>query len=84
MRDRLQCGVNFLRNYLLHLLAVLLVPIPASFLRLVDAYQHVLQRLLLALVTDLPGQLLAVLSVAVLLGLLRASLQLMRSRVLSS
>ena len=82
MRDRLQWGANFLRNYLLHLLAVLLVLIPASLLRLAD--QRVLQRLLLALVTDLPGQLLAVLSVAVLLGLLRASLQLMRSRVLSS
>merc|ERR1711942_40903 len=73
---------NFLKNNLLHLMAVLLVLIPASFLRLVGADQPVLhhtnwlQGLLLALVTDLPGLLLAVLGVAVLLGLLRASLHL--------
>merc|ERR1711875_19831 len=73
---------NFLENNLLHLVAVLLVLIPASLLRLVGADQPVLhhtywlQRLLLALVTDLPGLLLAVLGVAVLLGLLRASLHL--------
>ena len=78
MRD--QWGVNFLRNYLLHPMAVLLVHIPASLLRLTD--QLVLQRLLLALVTDLPGQFLAVLGVAVLRGLLRVGLQLMRRRVL--
>merc|ERR1712066_480550 len=71
---------NFLKNNLLHLVAVLLVLIPASLLRLVGADQpvlhktHRLQRLLLALVTDLPGLLLAVLGVAVLLSLLRASL----------
>merc|ERR1711875_155765 len=73
---------NFLQNNLLHLVAVLLVLIPASLLRLVGAAQPVLhhtywlQRLLLALITDLPGLLLAVLGVAVLLGLLRASLHL--------
>merc|ERR1719312_988811 len=73
---------HFLKNNLLHLVAVLLVLIPASLLRLVSADQPVLhntdwlQRLLLALVTDLPGLLLAVLGVAVLLGLLRASLHL--------
>merc|ERR1712066_54351 len=71
---------NFLKNNLLHLVAVLLVLIPAGVLRLVGADQpvlhdtHRLQRLLLALVTDLPGLLLAVLGVAVLLSLLRASL----------
>merc|ERR1719312_218340 len=73
---------NFLKDNLLHLLAVLLVLIPASLLRLVGADQPVLhntywlQRLHLALVTDLPGLLLAVLSVAVFLGLLWASLHL--------
>merc|ERR1719342_1066049 len=73
---------NFLKNNLLHLVAVLLVLIPAGLLRLVGADQpvlhntHRLQRLLLALVTDLPGLLLAVLGVAVLLSLLRASLHL--------
>merc|ERR1719312_902740 len=73
---------NFLKNNLLHLVAVLLVLIPASLLRLVGADQPVLhstywlQGLLLALVTDLSGLLLAVLGVAVLLGLLRASLHL--------
>merc|ERR1712066_774354 len=73
---------NFLKNNLLHLVAVLLVLIPAGLLRLVGADQpvlhntHRLQRLLLALITDLPGLLLAVLGVAVLLGLLRASLHL--------
>merc|ERR1711982_265108 len=73
---------NFLKDNLLDLVAVLLILIPASLLRLIGADQpvlhntHWLQRLLLALVTDLPGLLLAVLSVAVLLGLLRASLHL--------
>merc|ERR1719342_501685 len=73
---------NFLKNNLLHLVAVLLVLIPASLLRLVGADQPILhnanrlQGLLLALVTDLPGLLLAVLGVAVLLGLLRSSLHL--------
>merc|ERR1712112_309667 len=73
---------NFLKNNLLHLVAVLLVLVPASLLGLIGADQPVLhntdriQRLLLALVTDLPGLLLAVLGVAVLLGLLRASLHL--------
>merc|ERR1719312_469778 len=73
---------NFLKNNLLHLMAVLLLLVPASLLGLVGADQPVLhntywlQGLLLALVTDLPGLLLAVLGVAVLLGLLRASLHL--------
>merc|ERR1719312_2472147 len=79
---------NFLKNNLLNFMAVLLVFIPASLLRLVGADQPVLhntywlQRLLLALVTDLPGLLLAVLSVAVLLGLLRASLHLQLTNLL--
>merc|ERR1712112_328943 len=73
---------NFLKNNLLHLVAVLLVLVPASLLGLVGADQPVLhdthrfQRFLLALVTDLPGLLFAVLSVAVLLGLLWTSLHL--------
>merc|ERR1711875_13189 len=73
---------NFLKNDLLNLVAVLLVLVPACLLRLVGADQpvlhntHRLQRLLLALVTDLPGLLLAILGVAVLLRLLRASLHL--------
>merc|ERR1711982_38306 len=60
---------NFFREHLLHLVAVLLVLVPASLLRLVGADQpvlhntHWLQRLLLTLVTDLPGLLLAVLGV---------------------
>merc|ERR1712243_119500 len=71
---------HFLKNNLLHLVAVLLVLVPAGLLRLVGADQpvlhdtHWLQRLLLALVADLPGLFLAVLGVAVLLGLLWASL----------
>merc|ERR1719347_2098153 len=73
---------NFLENNLLHLVTVLLVLILAGLLGLVGADQPVLhntnwlQRLLFALVTDLPGLLLTVLGVAVLLGLLRASLHL--------
>ena len=63
-------------------MAVLLGLIPAALFWLVSADQsllHVADRLdglLLALVTDLPGLLLAVLGVAVLLGLLGASLLL--------
>merc|ERR1719320_1386075 len=73
---------NFLKNNLLHLVAVLLVLVPTSLLRLVGADQPVLhntnwlQGLLLTLIADLPGLLLAVLGIAVLLGLLRASLHL--------
>merc|ERR1712025_847723 len=73
---------NFLKYNLLHLVAVLLVLVPASLLRLVGAHQPVLhstnwlQRFLLALVTDLHGLLLTVLGVAVLLGLLWTSLHL--------
>merc|ERR1719209_2708602 len=72
----------FLQHHLLHLVAVLLLLLPALLLRLVDTLQsrlhftHWLEGLLLALVTDLPGLLLAVLGVAVLLGLLGASLHL--------
>ena len=63
-------------------MAVLLVLLPAALLWLISADQsllHITDRLdglLLALVTDLPGLLLAVLGVAVLLGLLGASLLL--------
>merc|ERR1719342_226713 len=73
---------NFLKNNLLDLVAVLLVLIPASLLGLVGTDQPVLhdtywlQRLLFALVTDLPGLLFTVLGVAVLLSLLWTSLHL--------
>merc|ERR1719320_1128656 len=73
---------NFLKNNLLHLVAVLLVLIPASLLGLVGADQPLLgvtqglDGFLLTLITDLPGLLLAVLGVAVLLSLLGASLHL--------
>merc|ERR1712201_67364 len=73
---------DFLEHHLLDLVAVLLVHVIAGLLRLVGADQPLLgvaQRLngfLLALVTDLPGLLLAVLGVAILLGLLGASLHL--------
>merc|ERR1719209_143749 len=72
----------FLQHHLLHLVAVLLLLLPALLLRLVDTLQsrlhftHWLEGLLLALVTDLPRLLLAVLGVAVLLCLLGASLHL--------
>merc|ERR1719504_176684 len=73
---------NLLNHHLLHLVAVLLGLLPAALHRSVAADQPLLQvtdrldGLLLALVTDLPGLLLAVLGVAVLLGLLWASLLL--------
>ena len=63
-------------------MTVLLFLIPASLLGLVSADQPILhdtnrlQRLLLALITDLPRLLFAILGVAVLLGLLGASLHL--------
>merc|ERR1719427_1178608 len=61
-------------------MAVLLILVPARLLWFVRTNQsfllfaHRLDGLLLALITDLPGLLLAILGVAVLLGLLRASL----------
>merc|ERR1712002_1312277 len=73
---------HFLQNHPLHLVAVLLLLVPALLHWLVHALKavlHVTERLegfFLALVTDLPGLLLAVFGVAVLLGLLRASLHL--------
>merc|ERR1719504_278456 len=73
---------NLLNHHLLHLVAVLLGLLPAALHRSVAADQPLLQvtdrldGLLLALVTDLPGLLFAVLGVAVLLGLLGASLLL--------
>merc|ERR1719234_2855866 len=73
---------NFLKLNFLDLVAVLLVLISACLLWLVSADQsflllaHRLDSLLLALVADLPGLLLAVLGVAVLLSLLWASLHL--------
>merc|ERR550519_987104 len=66
---------NFLKLDLLDLMAVLLLFVPASLLWLVGTDQsflllaHRLDGLLLALVTDFPGLLLAVLGVAVFLGL---------------
>merc|ERR1719209_67717 len=71
---------DFLELDLLDLVTVLLVLVPACLLWLVATDQsflllaHRLDGLLLALVTDLPGLLLAVLGVAVLLGLLGAGL----------
>merc|ERR1712201_35893 len=71
---------HFLKNDLLNLVTVLLVLVPAGLLRLVGADQSLLfltnrlDSLLLALVTDLPGLLLAVLGVAVLLSFLWTSL----------
>merc|ERR1719504_509783 len=73
---------NLLDHHLLHLVAVLLGLLPAALHRRVAADQPLLQvtdrldGLLLALVTDFPRLLLAVLGVAVLLGLLGASLLL--------
>merc|ERR1712201_18336 len=73
---------DFLEHHLLDLVAVLLVHVMAGLLRLVGTDQPLLgvaqglDGFLLALVTDLPGLLLAVLGVAVLLGLLGASLHL--------
>merc|ERR1719504_75754 len=73
---------NLLDHHLLHLVAVLLGLLLAALHRRVAADQPLLQvtdgldGLLLALVTDFPGLLLAVLGVAVLLGLLRTSLLL--------
>merc|ERR1711887_278075 len=72
----------FLEHYLLDLVTILLVHVIAGLHRLVGADQPLLSvaqgldRFLLALVTYLPGLLLAVLGVAVLLGLLRSSLHL--------
>merc|ERR1719481_894655 len=66
----------------LHLVTVLLVLVSALFLRRIHTLQSLLhlayrpKRLLLAVVADLPRLLLAVLGIAVLLGLLRASLHL--------
>merc|ERR1719209_2400861 len=71
---------DFLELDLLNLVAVLLVLVPACLHWFVSADQSFLllaqglDGLLLALVTDLPGLLLAVLGVAVLFGLLWASL----------
>merc|ERR1719504_505325 len=73
---------NLLDHHLLHLVAVLLGLLPAALHRRVAADQPLLKvtdrldGLLLTLVTDFPGMLLAVLGVAVLLGLLGASLLL--------
>ena len=73
---------HLFNNNFLHLVAVLLGLVLALLHWFVDACQtllHVtegLDGLLLALVADFPGLLLAVLGVAVLLGLLRASLHL--------
>merc|ERR1712201_28110 len=73
---------DFLHHNFLDLVAILLLLVPTLLHRFVDTLlpclhrAHRLESLLLALVTDLPGLLLAVLGVAVLLGLLRTSLHL--------
>merc|ERR1719233_1644861 len=74
---------NLFKHHLLHLMAVLLLLVPALLLtwhvetlKTLLHVAHRLESLLLALVTDLPGLLLAILGVAVLLGLLGASLHL--------
>merc|ERR1719427_1946043 len=74
--------MDFFHDHLFHLVAVLLVLVLALLLGDVlvgEPLLHVTQRLdglLLALVADLPGLLLAVLGVAVLLGFLGTSLHL--------
>merc|ERR1719312_1153210 len=71
---------DFLHHNLLHLMAVLLLFVPTLLHRFVNTFLPCLHRtdrlgsLLLALVADLPGLLLAVLGVAVLLGFLGTSL----------
>merc|ERR1719347_683110 len=73
---------DFLHHNLLHLMAVLLLLVPTLLHGFVDTFLPCLHRtdrlesLLLALVADLPGLLLAVLGVAVLLSFLGASLHL--------
>merc|ERR1719312_1480181 len=73
---------DFLHHNLLHLMAVLLLLVPTLLYGFVDTFLSCLHRadrlesLLLALVADLPGLLLAVLGVAVLLSFLGASLHL--------
>merc|ERR1712202_10805 len=73
---------HLFNNYFLHLVAVLLGLVLALLHWFVDACQALLQGterlggLLLALVADLPGLLLAVFGVAVLLGLLWTGLHL--------
>merc|ERR1719308_441415 len=73
---------DLLHHNLLDLVAILLLLVLTLLHGFVDTFlprlhrAHRLQSLLLALVTDLPGLLLAVLDVAVFLGLLRASLHL--------
>merc|ERR1719407_33423 len=79
---------HLFNNYFLHLVAVLLGLVLALLHWFVDASQtllHVtkgLDGLLLALVADLPGLLLAVLGVAVLLGLLWTSLHFQLANLL--
>merc|ERR1719308_155978 len=73
---------DLLHHNLLDLVAILLLLVLPLLHWFVDTFlprfhrAHRLQSLLLALVTDLPGPLLAVLGVAVLFGLLRTSLHL--------
>merc|ERR1719184_135575 len=73
---------NLLKHHLLDLVAILLLFVPRRLLGHVGTLKtllHVTNRLkglLLALITDLPGLLLAVLGVTILLGLLGASLHL--------
>merc|ERR1719312_527593 len=73
---------DFLHNNLLDLMAILLLLVPTLLHGFVHTLlpclhrAHRLERLLLALVADLPGLLLAVLGVAVLLSFLGASLHL--------
>merc|ERR1719427_506195 len=81
--SRIELNVtDLLELDLLNLVAVLLILVPAGLLRLVGTDQsflflaYRLDGLLLALVADFPGLLLAVLSVAVLLCLLWACLHL--------
>ena len=74
VRGGLVLHANFLMNKLLHLMAVLPLLVPTGLLGLVGVDHpvlhntHRLQRLLLGLVTDLPGLLFAVFGVAVLPG----------------
>merc|ERR1719308_399338 len=73
---------NLLHHNFLDFVAVLLLLVPTLLHWFVNTFlprlhrAHRLQSLLLALITDLPRLILAVLGVAVLLGLLGASLHL--------
>merc|ERR1719308_208231 len=79
---------DLLHHNFLDLVAILLLLVLTLLHWFVDTFlprlhrAHRLQSFLLALVTDLPGLLIAVLGIAVLLGLLRASFHLQLANLL--